>query len=57
MLQTDYEEFLKIVKKNWIKFIDNKLIDTLTYFDYSRIRDRNSTFIQEQHSFKENFHQ
>lgn len=59
MLSEDYKKFLNIAKKelNNRFFLDNKLTDKSTYFDYSRIRDRNSILIQKQHSFEEKFHQ
>lgn len=59
MLSKDYDEFLKVVKKELNKrfFFDNKSTDNLTYFDYSRIRDRNSILLQKNHSLQEKFHQ
>lgn len=59
MLSEDYEKFLKIAKKNLNLniFLDNKETDKYAYFDYSRLRDRNSKFIQKSHTHTELFHQ
>lgn len=59
MLSKDYEKFLKVAKENLNTniFLDNKKTDKYTYLNYSRLRDRNSTFIQKLHSYTELFHQ
>ncbi len=59
MLNEDYKKFLEIAKKNLDSniFLDNKETDKYAYFDFLKLRDRNSKYIEKKQTDKELFHQ
>ena len=59
MLSEDYENFLKIAKENLNTsiFLDNKETDKYAFFDFLKLRDRNSKYIEKVHTHTELFHQ
>lgn len=60
MLEKDYKYFLKVAEKELDSnryFISNKNTDSKVLFNFSKIRDRNSTFIEKDETDKELYHQ
>lgn len=59
MLTKDYKNFLKIAKENLNSstFLDNNETDKYTNFNFSKLRDRNSKYIEKKQTDKELFHQ
>lgn len=59
MLPEDYNKFLNIAKQE-LKleyFLDNKQTDLEVLFKYSKIRERNSIFVEEGENINEKYHQ
>ena len=60
MLETDYNHFLKVAMKDLDSnkyFLSNKCTDKNVLFNYSKIRDRNSIFIENEETDHELYHQ